>query len=159
MILYLLTFISSSSYYCLVSIQRVPSCIPNLEKPNYAQTGWTRTWPRRYWKHSPWWLDGRMSSMSTPGVKPSGELEGCWPTYVCAFSFSYLQRFLQFINRFFYILYISIDVNIKLKWKDWGLEDVELMPGWGLFVEEAGCQEFISNCVDQPEASPLYFLI
>jgi hypothetical protein len=97
--------------------------------------------------------------MSTPGVKPSGELERCWPTYVCGFSFSYLQRFLRLINRFLYILYISIDANFKLKRKDRGLEDVELMPGWGPFVEEAGYQEFISNYVDQPEASPLYFLI
>jgi len=48
-------------------------------------------------------------------------------------------------------LYISINANFKLKGKDRGLEDVELMPGWGSFVEESAYQDFIANYVDQPE--------
>ena len=57
--------------------------------------------------------------------------------------------------RFLYILYISVDANFKLKGKDRGLDDVELMPGWGPFVEESAYQTFISNYVDQPEVSAL----
>ena len=59
--------------------------------------------------------------------------------------------------RFLYILYISVDANFKLKGKDWGLKDVELMPGWGPFVEESGYQAFIANYVDQPEVSSSCF--
>ncbi|EDR06772.1 uncharacterized protein LACBIDRAFT_299636 [Laccaria bicolor S238N-H82] len=52
---------------------------------------------------------------------------------------------------FLYILYISVDGNFKLKGKDRGLKDVELMPGWGPFVEESAYQAFIADYVDQPE--------
>jgi len=55
--------------------------------------------------------------------------------------------------RFLYILYISVDGNFKLKGKDRGLKDVELMPGWGPFVEESTYQAFIADYVDQPEVS------
>jgi hypothetical protein len=58
--------------------------------------------------------------------------------------------------RFLYILYISVDANFKLKGKDRGLDDVELMPGWGPFVEESAYETFISNYVDQPEVSSLF---
>ena len=68
-------------------------------------------------------------------------------------SFVLLQNCLQFSFRFLYILYISVDANFKLKGKDRGLEDVELMPGWGPFVEESAYQDFIANYVDQPEVS------
>jgi hypothetical protein len=64
-----------------------------------------------------------------------------------------------FLIRFLYILYISVDANFKLKSKDRGLKDVELMPGWGPFVEESAYQDFISNYVDQPEVSILCYLI
>ena len=57
--------------------------------------------------------------------------------------------------RFLYILYISVDANFKLKGKDRGLDDVELMLGWGPFVEESAYQTFISNYVDQPEVNAL----
>lgn len=59
--------------------------------------------------------------------------------------------------RFLYILYVSVDTNFKLKGKDQGLEDVELMPGWGPFVKESAYQNFISNYVDQPEVSTFFF--
>ena len=62
----------SWAHHCLVLIQRIPSCILNLKEPNDAQMGWTRTWPRRYWELSPWWLDGRMSGMSTPTSGKTG---------------------------------------------------------------------------------------
>jgi hypothetical protein len=58
--------------------------------------------------------------------------------------------------RFLYILYVSVDANFKLKGKDRSLEDVELMPGWGPFVEESAYQSFISNYVDQPEVSAFF---
>ena len=63
-----------------------------------------------------------------------------------------------FFFRFLYILYISVDANFKLKGKERGLVDVELMPGWGPFVEETAYQDFISNYVDQPEVSIINFL-
>jgi hypothetical protein len=44
-----------------------------------------------------------------------------------------------------------------LKRKDRGLEDVELMPGWGPFVEELAYKNFISNYVDELEVSTLSF--
>ncbi|KDR76587.1 hypothetical protein GALMADRAFT_67342 [Galerina marginata CBS 339.88] len=52
---------------------------------------------------------------------------------------------------FLYILYLAVDANFKLKGKERGLKDVELMPGWGPFVEETAYQDFIANYVDQPE--------
>ncbi|KAF8171335.1 hypothetical protein BJ912DRAFT_1025200 [Pholiota molesta] len=52
---------------------------------------------------------------------------------------------------FLYILYISVDANFKLKGKERGLKDVELMPGWGVYVEELAYQKFLSNYVDHPE--------
>ena len=61
--------------------------------------------------------------------------------------------------RFLYILYISVDVNFQLKGKDRSLKDIELMPGWGPFVEESGYQAFIANYVDQPKVSTFLFLI
>lgn len=58
--------------------------------------------------------------------------------------------------RFLYILYLSVDANFKLKCKERGLEDIELMPGWGSFVEESGYQEYIANYVDEPEVRILF---
>jgi hypothetical protein len=37
---------------------------------------------------------------------------------------------------FLYTLYLAINANLKLKGKDQGLDDLELAPGWGAFVEE-----------------------
>jgi len=59
-------------------------------------------------------------------------------------------------KRFLYILYISVDANFKLKGKSHGLKDVELMPGWGPYVEETAYQNFIANYVDEPEVSCSY---
>ncbi|KAM6489975.1 hypothetical protein JOM56_014554 [Amanita muscaria] len=52
---------------------------------------------------------------------------------------------------YLYILYLAIDANFKLKGKDRKIEDVELMPGTGVFVHESKYQEHIRNYVDQPE--------
>ena len=49
--------------------------------------------------------------------------------------------------------------KLQVKEQDRGLEDVELVPGWGPFVEESAYQDFISNYVDQPEVSILCYLI
>lgn len=69
--------------------------------------------------------------------------------------FSILTNFFRFL----YILYISVDANFKLKGKERGLKDVELMPGWGPYVEESAYQNFIANYVDQPEVfCSCYFL-
>ena len=53
--------------------------------------------------------------------------------------------------RFLYILYLAVDANFKLKGKNWKLQDIELMPGGGAFVEESAYQAHICNYVDQPE--------
>src|SRR5688572_24193982 len=53
--------------------------------------------------------------------------------------------------RFLYTLYLAVDANFKLKGKDRGIEDIELEPGWGAFVNENHYQQHISNFVQQPE--------
>lgn len=44
-----------------------------------------------------------------------------------------------------------MDANFKLKGKERGLKDIELMPGWAYFVEETKFQEHVANYVNQPE--------
>jgi len=46
-------------------------------------------------------------------------------------------------------LYLAVDANFKLKGKDHKIQDIELMPGYGVFVEESGYQQHIGNYVDQ----------
>jgi hypothetical protein len=46
---------------------------------------------------------------------------------------------------------LAIDANFKLKGKDRKLSDVEMMPGFGVFVEESKYQTHLQNYVDQPE--------
>ena len=53
--------------------------------------------------------------------------------------------------RFLYILYLAVDANFKLKGKDRKLQDIELMPGGGAFVEESAYQAHICNYIGQPE--------
>ena len=55
--------------------------------------------------------------------------------------------------RWLYTLFLMMDANFKLKGKNRGLKDVELMPGWGPYVEETAYQNFIANYVDEPEVS------
>lgn len=50
-------------------------------------------------------------------------------------------------------MYLAVDANFKLKGKSRGISDVELMPGWALFVEEEQYQRYLADYVDQPEAS------
>ena len=57
--------------------------------------------------------------------------------------------------RYLYTLYLAIDANFKLKGKSRGISDVELMPGWALFVEEEEYQHYLADYVDQPEVSAL----
>ncbi|KAJ3509664.1 hypothetical protein NMY22_g16220 [Coprinellus aureogranulatus] len=52
---------------------------------------------------------------------------------------------------FLYTLYLAIDANFKLKGKDRGLDDIELAPGWGAFVEELAYQAHIGPYIDEPE--------
>ncbi|KAF8335185.1 hypothetical protein F5887DRAFT_892104 [Amanita rubescens] len=52
---------------------------------------------------------------------------------------------------YLYLLYISVDANFKLKGKQRDLKDVELLPGWGMYVEESKYQKFLSDYIDQPE--------
>jgi len=56
---------------------------------------------------------------------------------------------------FLYILFLAIDANFKLKGKDRRIDDVELAPGWGCFVEESRYQEHLALYVDQPEVRVL----
>jgi len=60
-----------------------------------------------------------------------------------------LARIIPF--SYLYILYLAVDANFKLKGKDRKLQDVELMPGQGFFVEESAYQQHIQNYVNQPE--------
>ena len=64
--------------------------------------------------------------------------------------FQLLQKTNRHSIRFLYIVYISVDANFKLKGKECGLKDVELMPGWGPYIEESAYQTFIKDYVDQP---------
>lgn len=50
-----------------------------------------------------------------------------------------------------YTLFVAVDGNFKLKGKERYINDVELMPGLGAYVEEAPYQTHIANHVDQPE--------
>ncbi|PPR06984.1 hypothetical protein CVT24_011010 [Panaeolus cyanescens] len=52
---------------------------------------------------------------------------------------------------YLYTLFVAVDANFKLKGKDKGLEDVELGPGWGAFVEENQYQRYISHYEAEPE--------
>ncbi|PPR07940.1 hypothetical protein CVT24_001008 [Panaeolus cyanescens] len=52
---------------------------------------------------------------------------------------------------YLYTLFVAVDANFKLKGKDRGLEDVELAPGWGAFVEENQYQQYISQYEAEPE--------
>ncbi|PPR08116.1 hypothetical protein CVT24_010770 [Panaeolus cyanescens] len=52
---------------------------------------------------------------------------------------------------FLYTLFVAVDANFKLKGKDRGLDDIELGPGWGAFVEETQYQSYISQYVAEPE--------
>lgn len=77
---------------------------------------------------------------------------------MCLFSQSFPQiQNTDRFTRFLYILYISVDANFKLKGKERGLKDVELMPGWGPYVEESAYQTFIKDYVDQPEVHIFLF--
>lgn len=58
--------------------------------------------------------------------------------------------------RFLYILYLAVDANFKLKGKECGLKDIELMLGWAYFIKETKFQEHVANYVDQPE---VYFCL
>jgi hypothetical protein len=44
-----------------------------------------------------------------------------------------------------------VDGNFKLKGKERNLQDVELMPGWGAYVNDTEYRAHIANYVDQPE--------
>ena len=50
-------------------------------------------------------------------------------------------------------MYLAVDANFKLKGKSQGISDVELMPGWVLFVEEEPYQRYLEDYVDQPEVN------
>ncbi|KAH6904722.1 hypothetical protein BKA70DRAFT_1373432 [Coprinopsis sp. MPI-PUGE-AT-0042] len=55
------------------------------------------------------------------------------------------------VKAFLYTLFVSVDANFKLKGKNRGLNDIELGPGWAVFVAEDGYQVYIGNYEDQPE--------
>lgn len=58
-----------------------------------------------------------------------------------------------------YTLFIAVDANFKLKGKDRKLDDIDLSPGTGIFVEQGPYQEHISNYVEQPEVGGLLCLL
>jgi hypothetical protein len=82
-------------------------------------------------------------------------MAGKWLAHYCKSSSSSVKlvEFTDAIDRFLYILYISVDGNFKLKGKERHLNDVELMPGWGAYVPEAEYKTHIASYVDEPEVS------
>ncbi|PPQ81721.1 hypothetical protein CVT24_003406, partial [Panaeolus cyanescens] len=52
---------------------------------------------------------------------------------------------------FLYTLFVAIDANFKLKQKDRGLDDVDLAPGWGAFVQQQPYMEHINRNLDEQE--------
>ena len=89
--------------------------------------------------------------------------DGRIPALCCRLWFlSCIHTKTPFSCSFLYTLYLAIDRNFKLKGKDQKLQDVELMPGHGVFVEESAYQKHIRNYTDQPEVcvtqpSPISF--
>ncbi|TFK18461.1 hypothetical protein FA15DRAFT_729809 [Coprinopsis marcescibilis] len=57
----------------------------------------------------------------------------------------------ELLIEFIYTLFVAIDANFKLKGKERGLQDVELAPGWGAFVEEEGYRTYTGQYIDQAE--------
>ncbi|KAF8219068.1 hypothetical protein L208DRAFT_1343775 [Tricholoma matsutake] len=55
--------------------------------------------------------------------------------------------------RYLYTQFLAVDGNFKLWLKEHGINDPELAPGWGYFVEEEAYQAFIKNFIDQPEVN------
>ena len=53
--------------------------------------------------------------------------------------------------RFLYTLFLAVDANFKLKGKQRGITDIELMPGQGIFVNETEYQAHLNSYVEQPE--------
>ena len=53
--------------------------------------------------------------------------------------------------RFLYTLFLAVDGNFKLKGKEQHINDIELMPSWGLYVPETEYQSHIAYYVDQME--------
>jgi hypothetical protein len=75
------------------------------------------------------------------------------------FSSSFIYHPYHTQYRFLYTLFLAIDGNFKLKGKERGVEDIELMPGWGAYCPEAEYKSHIANYVDQKEVrAPLYFV-
>jgi hypothetical protein len=50
-----------------------------------------------------------------------------------------------------YTLFAAVDANFKLKGKERGIEDFELDPGWGSYVENECYKAHVQQYVDQPE--------
>lgn len=57
--------------------------------------------------------------------------------------------------RYLYTLFVAVDANFKLKGKDRKLDDVDFVPGTGIFVEDGAYQEHIKAYVEQPEVCRL----
>ncbi|KAF8984861.1 hypothetical protein BDQ17DRAFT_1393808 [Cyathus striatus] len=55
--------------------------------------------------------------------------------------------------KFLYIIYLAVDTNFKLSCKERGIQDVELMPGWGPYIEEQSYQKHLESRVENPEIS------
>ncbi|KAH6893986.1 hypothetical protein BKA70DRAFT_1320196 [Coprinopsis sp. MPI-PUGE-AT-0042] len=52
---------------------------------------------------------------------------------------------------FLYTIFLAVDANFKLKAKDRKINDVELMPGWGCFVEESEYQGYLNDYIGDKE--------
>ncbi|KAF8978515.1 hypothetical protein BDQ17DRAFT_1394724 [Cyathus striatus] len=61
------------------------------------------------------------------------------------------------LSKFLYIMYLAIDANFKLSCKERGIEDIELIPGWGPFVEETAYQTHLKDHIDNSENMMQFF--
>jgi hypothetical protein len=55
-----------------------------------------------------------------------------------------------------YTLFLAVDANFKLKGKERGIEDFELDPGWGSYVQNERYKAHVKEYVDQPEVMGIF---
>jgi hypothetical protein len=86
---------------------------------------------------------------------PGKNLPDNWQTAPLALRYVISQRILSvklIVIRFLYTLFLAVDANFKLKNKERGINDFELDPGWGCYVESSRYFQHLDNHADQNEA-------
>ena len=139
--------------FFLVPISRNVSSFPSLVEYNGFKASWQGSWSQWYQRNTTGQSRSRMPGMSSARSQSSHWMGECRAFAVSRHGIQVLQ-FLSYLlskSRYLYTLYLAVDANFKLKGKDWKLQDIELMPGQGIFVEESAYQTHIESYHDQPE--------